>query len=167
MILTNKMLKRAIVILVLSHVLLAGFLPAQEDFLKIEVVSQPREIQQGAEGVLLLRIVPRSDIRISSYPEFMLRFEENDGIAMSKLFFMGSEFNFPTTPSAAGVFLVLDKEIEIPFKVSESALPGKYTLNGEAVFTAFFADNWHLKTFQQFAATVMVRKGPRGLRSLR
>ncbi len=153
--------------LALSFLLLTGFLPAQEELLKIEVVSRPREVQQGEEGVLLLRITPRSDIRISSHPEFMIRFDENEGVVLSKSFFMGSEFNFPTTPSPVGVFLVLDKTIEIPFKVGEFATPGKFTMGGEAVFTAFFQDNWHLKTFQRFAVTMTVKKSPRGLRSPR
>jgi hypothetical protein len=133
-------------------------LRAQEEFLKIETQILPRIIMQGEEGTLKIKITPKSGIRISSNPEFLIKFEENDNFSFPKIFFSGSELNFPTTQEKEGVILDLQKEIEIPFKVMEMALIGKQTISGEITFTALFQDNWCIKTTQKFASGFTSRR---------
>ena len=125
---------------------------SQDEFLKIESNISPVSIRQGEEGALKIKIAPKSGIKISANPEFLIKFDENDNLSFSKIFFTGSELNFPTTQEKEGVILDLQKEIEIPFKVNETALIGKLTINGEITFTALFQDNWCIKTTQKFVS---------------
>jgi hypothetical protein len=136
----------------------------QEEFLKVECEVTPRVIAQGQEGTLKIRIATRSDIRISSYPEFMIRFDDNPNLSFAKSFFLGSELNFPTRQEKDNIFLDLQKEVEIPFRVGDNALTGTRLLTGEIDFTVFFQDNWHVKTFQKFSATFSVRRSYRSKR---
>jgi hypothetical protein len=127
-------------------------LSSQDEFLKIESTISPFSILQGEEGALKIKVAPKNGIKISANPEFLIKFDENDNLSFSKIFFTGSELNFPTTQEKEGVILDLQKEIEIPFKVNETALIGKLTINGEITFTAIFQDNWCIKTTQRFVS---------------
>lgn len=130
----------------------------QEDFLKIECTVSPRSIKQGNEGLLKINIAVRNGVRISSNPEFLIKLDENENLSFSKIFFAGSELNLPITQEKEGIFLDPQKEIEVPFKLSESALLGTLSISGEIVFTIFFQDNWSVKTTQKFAANFISRK---------
>jgi len=127
-----------------------GILLAQEDYLKITAEIEPQTIRQGEEGILKIKISPRNDLRISSHPDFMIRIDKNNNLSFSKLFFTASELDFQTVQENDHIFLELDKEVTINFKVNENALIGKHRVNGEVVFTAVFKDNWSVKTYQRF-----------------
>jgi hypothetical protein len=131
---------------------------AQEEFLRIESAITPTILAQGEEGVLRIRIIPRWDIKISSYPEFMIRLEENDNLSFAKMFFVGSELNFQSRQANNVFFLDVEKDVEIPFRVRENALLGKYAVNGEIIFTALFQDSWFIKTFQKFSTAFIAKK---------
>jgi hypothetical protein len=131
---------------------------AQDEFLKIECQVTPRQILQGNDGLLKIKIIVRNGIRISANPEFMIRLDENESLSFSKIFFAGSELNLPTTQEKEGIFLDPQKEIEVPFKVSESALIGSLTIGGEVIFTMLFQDNWSVKTTQKFAIDFVSRR---------
>ena len=140
-------------LLLVSLFLLYGSVFCQDDFLKVECTVSPRSIMQGNEGLLKIKIVVRSGIRISSNPEFMIKLDEkNENLSFSKIFFAGSELNLPITQEKEGIFLDPQKEIEVPFKLSESALLGNLTVSGEVIFTMLFQDNWSIKTTQKFTA---------------
>jgi hypothetical protein len=141
-----------------SFFLLFGSVFCQDDFLKVECTVFPRSIMQGNDGLLKIKIVVRSGIRISSNPEFMIKFDENEILSFSKIFFAGSELNLPITQEKEGIFLDPQKEIEVPFKLSEAALLGNLTVSGEIIFTIFFQDNWSIKTTQKFAANFVSHK---------
>jgi len=145
-------------LLLTSLFLLFGSVFCQDDFLKVECTVSPRSIMQGNEGLLKIKIVVRSGIKISSNPEFMIKLDENESLSFSKIFFAGSELNLPITQEKEGIFLDPQKEIEVPFKLSESALLGNLTVSGEIVFTIVFQDNWSIKTIQKFAANFVSRK---------
>lgn len=138
--------------------LLFGSVFCQEDFLKIECAVSPRFIRQGNDGALKIKIVVRNGVRISSNPEFLIKLDENENLSFSKIFFAGSELNLPITQEKEGIFLDPQKEIEVPFKLSESALLGNLSVSGEIIFTIFFQDNWSVKTTQKFAANFVSRK---------
>jgi hypothetical protein len=144
--------------LLISLFLLFGNLFCQDDFLKVECAVSPRSIMQGNDGLLKIKIVVRSGVRISANPEFMIKLDENENLSFSKIFFAGSELNLPITQEKDGIFLDPQKEIEVPFKLSESALLGNLTVSGEIIFTIFFQDNWSIKTTQKFAANFVSRK---------
>lgn len=124
---------------------------SQDAFLDIIVQVSPSGIRQGQEGVLKIKIMPRGSLRISANPEFMIKFDANNNLVYPKFFFTGSELNFKTVQEKDGIYLDFDREIEISFKVSDSALLGRQVISGEIVYTALFQDNWSIKTFQKFS----------------
>lgn len=130
-----------------------GFLSAQEDYLKISVTTSPEVIRQGEEGALKLKIQPRAGLRISSAPEFVIKLSENANLTFSKYFFTASELDFETEQEGEIVYLALEKEITIPFKVNDNSLIGKQQISGEVQFTAVFTDHWSVKTFQKFGTS--------------
>jgi hypothetical protein len=136
-------------------------LRSQEELLRIEISPGKNVMIPGDENLLIFKITPQAGTRISTHPEFMIKFEESENFSFSKLFFMGSEFNLPTTQTTDGAFLDLGKKIEIPFKTVVGTLPGKYPVNGEVVFMAKSKDNWYIKKFQKFSLTLTVTKGGR------
>jgi len=146
-------------LLLISLFLLFSSVFCQDDFLKVECTVSPHSIMQGNEGLLKIKIVVRSGIRISANPEFMIKLDEkNENLSFSKIFFAGSELNLPITQEKGGIFLDPQKEIEVPFKLSESALLGNLTVSGEVVFTMLFQDNWSIKTTQKFTANFVSYK---------
>lgn len=151
------MTKRAL-FLPICLFLLAGFIHAQDDFLKIECAVSPRQLQQGSEGLLKIKILVRNGVKISANPEFLIRMDENDNVSFAKIFFAGSELNLPTTQENDGVFLDPQKEIEVPFKLNEGALLGNLAVSGEVVFTMLFPDNWSVKSTQKFSAGFVSRR---------
>ena len=131
---------------------------SQEEYLRIAVNVEPRSIKQGKEGVLKLKITPKNGIKISSHPEFIIKLDKNNNLSFSKVFFTASELDFPTSQENDTVFLSLEKEVPINFKVNEDSLIGKHKISGEVVFTAVFNDKWSLKTYQKFYADFVSRK---------
>ena len=100
-------------LLLISLFLLFGSVFCQDDFLKVECTVSPHSIMQGNEGLLKIKIVVRSGIRISANPEFMIKLDEkNENLSFSKIFFAGSELNLPITQEKGGIFLDPQKEIE-------------------------------------------------------
>jgi hypothetical protein len=138
--------------------LLTGAAFSQDEFLKIECAVSPRQVLQGNEGLLKIKILVRNGIKISANPEFLIRLDENESLSFAKIFFAGSELNLPTTQENEGVFLDPQKEIEVPFTLSEEALLGNLTVSGEVVFTMLFPDNWSVKTTQKFSAGFVSRR---------
>ena len=151
------MTKQGILLLSCLLLMTASAFP-QDEFLKIECSVSPRQILQGNEGLLKIKIIVRSGIRISANPEFLIRLDENESLSFAKIFFAGSELNLPTTQENAGVFLDPQEEIEVPFKLDEGALLGNLTVSGEVVFTMLFPDNWSVKTTQKFSAGFVSRR---------
>lgn len=123
---------------------------ANDDFLTISTDIKPKRIKQGEEGIIKIKIIPKIGLKISSHPEFMIKFDNNTNLVFSKVFFTASELDFQTMQENDLVFIDLEKEISIPFKVKENSLIGKHIISGEVIFTAVFEDNWSLKTFQKF-----------------
>jgi len=138
--------------------LLFGSASCQDEFMKIECAVSPRQVLQGNEGLLKIKINVRNGIRISANPEFLIRLDENESLSFAKIFFAGSELNLPTTQEKEGVFLDPQKEIEVPFKLNEGALIGNLTVSGEVIFTMLFQDNWSVKTTQKFSANFVSRR---------
>jgi hypothetical protein len=146
-------------ILLFSCLLLfAGPAFSQDEFLKIECSVSPRQLLQGNEGLLKIKILVRNGIKISANPEFLIRLDENESLSFAKIFFAGSELNLPTTQENESVFLDPQKEIEVPFKLNEEALLGNLNVSGEVVFTMLFPDNWSVKTTQKFSTAFVSRR---------
>jgi hypothetical protein len=130
----------------------------QEDYLTIKAFVEPRAVKQGEEGVLKMKITPKNGIKISSHPEFMIKLDKNNNLSFSKVFFTASELDFQTKQENNAVFLELEKEVSIIFKVNGESLIGNQKIRGEVVFTAVFTDNWSVKTYQKFNVDFVSRK---------
>jgi hypothetical protein len=130
----------------------------QEDYLTISTNVDPRNIPQGEEGILKMKISPKTGIKISSHPEFMIKLDINNNLYFSKVFFTASVLDFQTKQENNTVFLDLVKEVSILFKVNEESLIGKQEIKGEVIFTAVFDDNWSVKTYQKFRAQFSSKK---------
>jgi hypothetical protein len=151
------MTKHAVILLICLFLFFSsGF--CQDELLKIECTVSPQRILQGNEGLLKIKIVVPNGVRISASPEFLIRLDENENLSFAKIFFAGSEMNLPTTQEKEGVFLDPQKEIEVPFKLNESALIGNLTVSGEIIFTMLLQDNWSVKTTQKFSANLVSRR---------
>jgi hypothetical protein len=146
------------ILLLACLLLFSGTGLSQDEFLQIQCVVSPRQILQGNEGLLKIKIVARNGVRISANPEFLIRLDENENLSFAKIFFAGSELNLPTSQENAGVFLDPQKEIEVPFTLGEEALLGNLTVSGEVVFTMLFPDSWSVKTTQKFSAGFVSRR---------
>ena len=151
------MIKRVFLLICCLFLFSGNALP-QDEFLGIECSVAPRRILQGNEGLLRIKINLRGGVRISANPEFLIRLDENESLSFAKIFFAGSELNLPTTQEGEAVFLDPQKEIEVPFTLSEEALLGNLTISGEVVFTMLFPDNWSVKTTQKFSAGFVSRR---------
>jgi hypothetical protein len=143
-------MQKKIGLFVILYIALTYCITSEEDLLKINANVEPRYVKQGEEGALKIKITPRNGIKISSHPEFLIRLDKNNNFSFSKLFFTASELDFQTRQENESVFLELEKEVNILFKVNEDSLIGKNTISGEVVYTAVYKDNWSLKTYQRF-----------------
>ena len=88
----------------------------------------------------------------------MIKLDKNNNLSFSKVFFTASELDFQTKQENNVVFLELEKEVSILFKVNEESLIGSQKIRGEVVFTAVFNDNWSVKTYQKFNVNFVSRK---------
>ncbi len=138
------------ILIMIAVALLTSFQTTEDDYLKITANVAPQYIKQGNEGTLKIRITPKNGIRISPHPDFVIRLDTNTNLSFSKLFFTASELDFQTKQENGAVFLELEKEVDIRFKVHPDSLIGKQKISGEVIFTAVFKDNWSLKTYQKF-----------------
>ncbi len=139
-------------------------LHAQEEYLKIDANVTPDNVRQGKEAVLKIKITPRTGIKISSYHGFMIKLDDNPNLSFPKVFFTDRELDINTIQEKDVVYLELEKEIPIIFKVKDTALIGKQKISGEVVFTAVFKDNWSLKTYQKFNTDFSSKKKRRNLK---
>jgi hypothetical protein len=138
--------------------LFTSFHYSQEDYIKISAIVEPRNIKQGNEGVLKIKITPKPGYKISTHPEFMIKLDENNNLSFSKLFFKASELDFETKQENGAVLLELEKEVNIRFKVNDEALIGKQRIRGEVIFTAVSKDSWALKTYKKFAVDFVSKR---------
>jgi len=144
------------------------FMPPQED-LRIESRTLPATVALGGDGQLRIKLSLRPGVRISSHPEFMIRFDESEQVSFAKVFFTGSDLNLQRIQEGESVYLDLQREIEIPFRVNPDAFLGRPTIKGAIVYTILSPDNWYIKTIQKFRTafgtrrpTPADRKPPRG-----
>jgi hypothetical protein len=146
------------VLLLISLFAFIGIGFCQDDFLNIECTVSPRQILQGNEGVLKIKIIVRNGVKISANPEFLIRLDQDESLSFAKIFFTGSELNLPTTQEKEGIFLDPQKEIEVPFELNDMARIGNLTISGDVIFTMLFQDKWSVKTSQKFSVNFVSRR---------
>lgn len=151
-------MQKRINVVFIFFLMVAGLNAVQEDYLTISASIDPHNILQGHEGVIIMKITPKNGIKISTRPEFMIKLNTNNNLSFSKVFFTASELDFQTKQEENAIFLELEKEVSILFKVNEDSLIGKQNISGEVVFTAVFEDNWSLKTYQKFNVGFVSKK---------
>lgn len=129
---------------------------AQNEFLKVELRSDPRSLARGSDAILLIKIEPRQDLKVLLYPEFVIRFEEDQNFSFNKSFFTGNELAIETETVEQLSYFKFQEELKIPFLVNENAFLGTQILSGEITYTVMFRDNWSVKTSQKISIPLSV-----------
>ena len=142
------------------------FLPAQEDFLKIEASIVPRKLSRGEEGAVLLKLSLQEGIAVSPQPDFIIEFKPCAEILFPKNFYTATDLEIGTVVQEGEESLDFEKAIRIPFTVTPEAKKGSHILEGRVkYFVRSRAEGWCVKNTAKFFVTfstrsAAVRKSP-------
>jgi hypothetical protein len=151
---------------VVLFALLAVWLFAQEDFLKIEASISPRKLSRGEEGAVLLKLSLQKGIMVSPQPDFIIEFKPCPEIIFPKNFYTATDLEVETVVREGEESLGLDKSIRIPFTVSPEAKKGSHILEGRVrYFARSKAEGWCARNTAKFfvpfsTRSTSVRKSP-------
>ena len=130
----------------------------EEDIIKIDASINPQRLSKGNEGHVVFKFRVKEGITINPQPSFIIELSPSEELVFSKNFFSASDLEIELLEEEGKEYLVLDKQIEIPFTVSEEAERGTHTLEGKVKYFAFSkAENWCLKTTSLFSASFYTR----------
>ena len=130
----------------------------EEDLIKIDATINPRRLSRGSEGSVVLKFNVKEGITINPQPSFTIELSPSEELIFSKYFFSASDLEIEIQEEEGKEYLVLTKQIEIFFKVSDEAVKGMHSLEGKVKYFAFSkAENWCLKTTSLFTASFYMR----------
>jgi hypothetical protein len=146
-------MKRFLLLLFVSFVLL-GFVSSEvEDLLKVNVSINPRRLRRGEEGKVVLRFSVEERIRISSQPSFTIDLEPSAELIFPKNFFSASDLEIEIKEEDGKEYLELKRPIEIPFSVNMDAKRGNHTIRGKVkYFACSQEEGWCLKYTAKFSS---------------
>lgn len=146
-------MKRYLLLLFVSFVLL-GFMSSEvEDLLKVNVSVNPRRLRRGEAGKVVLRFSVEEGIRISSQPSFTIELEPSDELIFPKNFFSASDLEIEIKEEDGKEYLELRESIEIPFSVNMEAKRGNHTIRGKVkYFACSQEEGWCLKHKTKFSS---------------
>ncbi len=148
---------------IMMFLLIATFLPLLSgqgfDLLKVEGKVKPSILLRGQEGKIILSLDTPSGVYINSFPCLVIEFKPSKELVFSKSFFTSSDLEIESIEKDGNTYLNLEKEIEIPFKVSMEAKRGKHKLEGEIRYFACSAkEGWCLKSSKEFSISFSTLK---------
>ena len=130
----------------------------EEDLIKIDATISPNRLSKGKEGNVVLRFRVKEGITINPQPSLTIELSPSEELVFSKDFFTASDLEIEIMEEEGREYLVLTKQIEIPFMVSEEAVKGVHSLEGKVKYFAYSkAENWCLKTTSLFTALFYTR----------
>jgi len=130
----------------------------EEDLIKIDATINPRRLSKGNEGKVVLRFRVKKGITINPQPSFTIELSPSEELVFSKNFFTASDLEIEILEEEGKEYLILNKQIEISFTVSDEAVKGMHSLEGKVKYFAFSkAENWCLKTTSLFTASFYTR----------
>ena len=130
----------------------------EEDLIKIDASINPGRLSKGNEGSVVLKFNVKEGITINPQPSFTIELSPSEELVFGKKFFTASDFEIEIMEDEGKECLVLTKQIEIAFTVSDEAERGMHSLEGKVKYFAFSkAENWCLKTTTLFSASFYTR----------
>jgi len=140
-------------------ILVFSYLGSQEeDLIKIDASINPWRLSKGNEGSVVLKFNVKEGITINPQPSFTIELSSSEELVFSKNFFTASDLEIEILDDEGKEYLVLTKQIEIPFVVSDEAERGVHSLEGKVKYFAFSkAGRWCLKTTTLFTASFYTR----------
>ena len=130
----------------------------EEDLIQIDATINPRRLSKGNEGKIILKFRVKEGITINPQPSLTIELSPSEELVFSKNFFTASDLEIEITEEEGKEYLVLTKQVEITFTVSEEAVRGLHSLEGKLKYFAFSkAENWCLKTTSLFTASFYTR----------
>ena len=130
----------------------------EEELIKIDATIVPIRLSKGDEGKIVLRFRVKEGITINPQPALTIELSPSEDLVFSKNFFTQSDFEIEIQEEDGKEYLVLTKQIEISFTVSDEAVKGTHSLEGKVKYFAFSkAENWCLKTTSLFTASYYTR----------
>ncbi|MCJ7582343.1 MAG: hypothetical protein MUP98_17650 [Candidatus Aminicenantes bacterium] len=145
----------AVLFLFLAFSCLGG---QEEDLIKIDATINPGRLSKGNEGKVVLKFRVKEGITINPQPSLTIELSPSEELVFSKKFFTASDLDLEILEEEGKKYLVLTKQIEISFRVSNEAKKGMHSLEGKVKYFAFSkAENWCLKTTSLFSASFYTR----------
>lgn len=150
---------RKCVLTFLLVIMVFSYLGSQEeDLIRIDASINPRRLSKGDEGSVVLKFNVKQGITINPQPSFTIELSPSEELVFSKNFFSASDLEIEIMEDEGKEYLVLTKQIEITFAVSNEAERGMHSLEGKVKYFAFSkAGHWCLKTTTLFSASFYTR----------
>ena len=147
----ERKFKKAGIFLIICLSIFTFLISQTIDILKIKGKIKPSILLRGQEGKVVLKLEVPDGIYINSFPSVVIEFKPCKELIFSKNFFTSSDLELESFEKDGNKYLNLDKDIEIPFKVSMKAKRGKHKLKGEIKYFACSAsEGWCLKSSKEF-----------------
>lgn len=130
----------------------------EEDLLKIEASINPRRLDRGQEGKVVLKLGLKKGITINAQPSFTIDLKPSEELVFPKGFFTASDLEIEVFRESGKEYLILEDPLEILFTVGPEAPRGYHELEGKIkYFAQSEAENWCLKKTSKFKASFYVR----------
>lgn len=140
--------------------LVLGAHPQTEEnlLLKIEASINPRRLDRGQEGKVVLKLDIKNGITINAQPSFIIELNPSEELVFPKSFFTASDLEIEVFKESGKEYLNLEDPLEILFTVGPEAQRGYHELEGKIkYFAQSIAENWCLKKTSKFKASFYVR----------
>ncbi len=151
-------LKKSVVIVLFLFIVFPYLGSQEEDLIMIDATINPRRLSKENEGKVVLKLRVKEGITINPQPSFTIELSPSEELVFSKNFFTASDFEIEIAEEEGKEHLVLTKQIEILFTVSDEAVKGTHSLEGKIKYFAYSkTENWCLKTTTSFTASFYTR----------
>jgi len=131
-------LRKSAVAVLLIFMVLSCLGSQEEDLIKIDATISPNRLSKGKEGNVVLRFRVKEGITINPQPSLTIELSPSEELVFSKDFFTASDLEIEIMEEEGREYLVLTKQIEIPFMVSEEAVKGVHSLRRESQIFRLF-----------------------------
>lgn len=151
-------LKKSVVAVLFLFMVFSYLGSQEEDLIKIDATIYPGRLSKGNEGKVVLKFRVKEGITINPKPSLTIELSPSEELVFSKNFFTASDLEIEILEEEGTEYLVLTKQIEISFTVSDEAEKGMHSLEGKVKYFAFSkTENWCLKTTTWFNASFYTR----------
>lgn len=145
-------------LLALCLLMLWVYPQTEEDLLKITASINPRRLDRGQEGKVVLKLDIKKGIVINAQPSFIIELKPSEELVFPKSFFTASDLEIEVFKDNGKEYLNLEDPFEILFTVGLEAPGGYHELEGKIkYFAQSNTERWCLKKTSKFKAAFSVR----------